>query len=95
MRKNGLYCFLLCIVIFGCKAKITTVDKESRAKEITRNKTLKVKEIEFEGIADFQDVSRLLDEKVETHFVDVLNWADFPYQPKVGLRLPIATTRYG
>ncbi|WP_420603992.1 carbohydrate-binding family 9-like protein [Flagellimonas sp.] len=63
------------------------MDKELRAEEITRNKTLKVKEIEFEGIADFQDVSRLLDEKVETHFVDVLNWADFPYQPKVGFKI--------
>ena len=76
MQRFGVYYLLICTMVVACNLKTPPV-----------NKTLKVKEIEFEGVADFQDVSRLLDEQVETHFVDVLNWDDFPYQPKVGFKI--------
>jgi len=50
-------------------------------------KTLRVKEIKYDGIANFQDVSRLLDLHSETHYIDVINWKSFPYQPKVGFKI--------
>ncbi|MEX0312750.1 MAG: carbohydrate-binding family 9-like protein [Allomuricauda sp.] len=50
-------------------------------------KTLNVKEIQHDGIADIQDVSRLLDKETETHFVDIINWNNFSYKPKVGFKI--------
>ncbi|SNY94509.1 carbohydrate-binding family 9-like protein [Flagellimonas pacifica] len=76
MRKMGLYYSVFCIMIAACNSKTPSV-----------NKTLIVKEIEFDGVADFQNVSRLLDEHAETHFIDVLNWDDFQYQPKIGFKI--------
>ncbi|WP_190809919.1 carbohydrate-binding family 9-like protein [Flagellimonas sp. S3867] len=76
MHKKGIYYFLLTILIIACDTKKPSVDK-----------TLNVKEIEFDGVVNFQNVSRLLDEHAETHYVDEINWDDFPYKPKVGFKI--------
>lgn len=76
MHKKALYYFLICNIIAACNIKTTSLDK-----------TLKVKEIEFEGAVDFQNVSHLLDAQAETHIVDVLNWDKFQYRPQVGFKI--------
>ena len=76
MGKKVLLYLLLSSIIALCKPKPTTVYK-----------TLNVKEIEYEGVVDFETVSQLLDQHAQTHYVDVLNWSEFPYQPKVGFKI--------
>ncbi|MFS4454775.1 carbohydrate-binding family 9-like protein [Maribacter sp. 2304DJ31-5] len=51
------------------------------------NKILVVKEIEYEGLADLQKVSQLLDEQVETHSIEKINWKNFPYKPQVHFKM--------
>ncbi|MGX1931239.1 carbohydrate-binding family 9-like protein [Flagellimonas sp. 2504JD4-2] len=76
MHKKATCYLLISLIVAACNPKTPAV-----------NKTLKVREIEFDGTIDLQKVSRLLDEHAETNFVDVLNWDSFPYQPKVGFKI--------
>ncbi|MGW9684113.1 carbohydrate-binding family 9-like protein [Flagellimonas sp. 2504JD1-5] len=76
MRQKAYCYFLLTLIIAACNTKTPAV-----------HKTLNVKEIEYDGEVDFKNVSRLLDQQVQTHYVDVINWNEFPYQPKVGFKI--------
>ncbi|MEM9648400.1 MAG: carbohydrate-binding family 9-like protein [Bacteroidota bacterium] len=51
------------------------------------DKSITVREIKFEGNPDIQQVSKLLDEYSESHQVDLINWEQFSYQPKVSFRI--------
>ena len=50
-------------------------------------KTLIVKEIEPKGAADIAKISELLEKQADLQAIDVVNWADFPFRPKVNFRI--------
>jgi len=55
--------------------------------ENQEEKKLIVKEIEYDGKATLDDVSRLLEEQTELHAIGVLNWDAFSYAPEVRFRI--------
>lgn len=50
-------------------------------------KTMIVKEIKVEGAFDLQNVSRLLEEKIELQTINLINWEAFSYRPEVKFRI--------
>ncbi|WP_136465919.1 carbohydrate-binding family 9-like protein [Flagellimonas onchidii] len=82
MYKTAHFYFLICIVLVSCNKR--TIPLKNPVQE---QKVLKVKEIRHDGVVDFQNISRLLDEKVETNYVDIRNWSAFPYEPKVSFKI--------
>lgn len=66
----------LCSSIIGCKT------------ETKRQKTIKVKEMEFQGEQPtMQEVSVLLEAHTELNAIDLINWEAYPYQPMVKFRI--------
>lgn len=55
--------------------------------ENQKEKKLIVKEIEYDGNATLEVVSRLLEENTELHTIGVLNWNAFTYAPEVKFRI--------
>ena len=53
----------------------------------TITKVLVVKEIAYEGSADIERVSQILEQQTELNQINTLNWEAFPYQPKVSFRI--------
>ena len=50
-------------------------------------KVLKVKEIDYSGVADLEKVSELLELNTDLHTIDILNWNTFQYSPVVKFRI--------
>ena len=75
MHKRTLF-FLICTILVACNSKV-----------VAQNRALKVKEIKFKGDANLKEVSQLLDEHAETHFIDELNWERFSYKPQVQFKI--------
>lgn len=68
--------FLLCYLFLSLYAN---------AKD--NSNSLKVKEIIFEGVANCQQVSKLLEKETDLQFIDVTNWEKYQYKPEVKFRI--------
>lgn len=51
------------------------------------SKSLKVKEIKFEGIANCQQVSKLLEKETSLQSIGIINWKKYQYKPEVKFRI--------
>lgn len=76
MYWSAIRFFIASLILVACNTKTSSV-----------NKKLIVREIEFDGHINPENVSQLLDEHAETHLVEVLNWEDYAYKPKVGFKI--------
>ena len=75
LEKSRLLLFLFCTVFTACIAQ-----KE-------KSNELKVKEIKTDKELTLIEVSQLLEEQVELHTIDLINWNEFQYLPKVKFRI--------
>ncbi|MBT8183586.1 MAG: hypothetical protein KJN76_01995 [Eudoraea sp.] len=73
MRIRILIGFLL-LGTFGCIRENET-------------KVLVVKSIDYDGQADLEKVSELLESQTTRNNIDHINWEGFPYQPEVSFRI--------
>lgn len=73
MRVKILVCFVL-LGALACTQKNET-------------KVVIVKAINYEGAADLDKVSLLLEEQTRLNNINIVNWQAFPYQPKVAFRI--------
>jgi hypothetical protein len=73
MRISILIGFLL-LGAFGCTQGNNT-------------KVLVVKSIDYDGRADLEKVSQLLETQTTLNSINTVNWAAFPYQPEVTFRI--------
>lgn len=76
MWKNGLHFILIFVFILSCKPNTTTLQR-----------TLYIPEIVFDGVADTQQVSQLLDEHSKTYILNNVNWDAYPYHPSVKFKI--------
>ncbi|EAR02526.1 hypothetical protein FB2170_04545 [Maribacter sp. HTCC2170] len=53
----------------------------------TTNKVLMVKEIDVSTDVSTQEVSDILNNKIEFQSVDLINWQEFPYEPTVRFKI--------
>ena len=81
LNKNKVYLFLLCTVISSCYAQNETP------------KELIVKEIKSKKNITLVQVSDLLEQQVKLHTIDLINWDDFSYSPKVSFRIAHANNQ--
>lgn len=81
LNLNKVYLFLLCTVISSCYAQNETP------------KELIVKEIKSKKNITLVQVSDLLEQQVKLHTIDLINWDDFSYSPKVSFRIAHANNQ--
>lgn len=81
IEKSWMFVFFCCSAIVTCGAQ-NIKSKELRVKEIIADKNVTLNQ-----------VSILLEEEVELHSIDVINWEAFQYQPKVDFRIAHANNQ--
>ena len=52
-----------------------------------QEKTLTVREIDYNDETDIQKVSELLEDQADLQSIDIVNWDAFPYAPRVAFRM--------
>jgi hypothetical protein len=81
LDKSKLLLFFFCLILTNCIPR----------KEASRE--LKVKEIIADKNVTLVQVSELLEEQTELHYIDVINWEAFVYSPKVSFRIAHANNQ--
>lgn len=57
------------------------------------DKVMVVKEIDFSGDVSPQEVSNMLEDQVDFHNLNLVNWQEFPYQPSVRFKMAHANNQ--